>query len=41
MGVISVLAPLPVPLLLTSGGNRCAGYLAGSEHSRRKEMESS
>lgn len=41
MGVISVLAPLPVPLLLASGGSRCAGYLAGSAHRIRKEMESS
>lgn len=41
MGVISVLASLPVPLLLAGGGNRCAGYLAGNAHSRRKEMESS
>lgn len=41
MGVISVLAPLPVPLLVAGGGNRCAGYLAGSAHRRRKETESS
>lgn len=41
MGVISALAPLPVPLLLAGGGNRCAGYLAGSAHSRKKEMKSS
>lgn len=31
-GLISLLVALPVPLLLTGGGSRCAGYLAGRWH---------